>query len=159
MIVIATISILTAIAAPQGNKMLASYRLKATARQLFSTLYLSRARAIKENKTSIIIFQPANDEYTIFFDDGSAGNNWTPDNDDTIIANGKTEKGVDLFDTDIPFNTYAYNSRGLPDKAIPSDIYPAYVRFTDARGVWYAIELTPAGSAKVVSSTDGVTWF
>ena len=158
MVVLAIISIMVLIGAPKVIDWYPRMKTKAAVNQLAGLMQKAKISAIKANRTSKIIFSPANESYTIFFDDGAAGNNWAIDADDTLLASVQMAQGVDLFDTNIPFNTYGYSSRGLTDPNIPLNTY--YVRFLIHTNNYYAVRLIHTGNVAVVTSTDGgVTWF
>ena len=55
------------------NLILPDLRLKAAVRDLKSDMNLARLRAVRENQVVTVLFDMANDSYTVFLDDGSGG--------------------------------------------------------------------------------------
>lgn len=64
MIVLAIIAIMAAIAVPNIMDWLPNMRLKAEARELFSAMQKARSEAVKRNRDTAIIFDPANNSYS-----------------------------------------------------------------------------------------------
>lgn len=73
MIVVAVIGILSAVAIPTYLTWMPDMRLKATARDVYSTFQKIRLDAIKTNRDLGIVFTPANNTYTICTDSGPDG--------------------------------------------------------------------------------------
>ena len=63
LIVIGVIGIMAAIAIPAISSWLPNYRLKAAARDVYSTMQKARMEAVKLNHDTAIIFDVANDKY------------------------------------------------------------------------------------------------
>ncbi len=157
-VVAAIVGIVAFIAVPVIMDFVPNMKLKAAARDVYGQLQAARFEAIKANRTAVIIFNPLAETITAFVETGAAGNNWALDADDTLLTTVPIDPNIDLFATDIPFNTYGYDSRGGPHQAIPSGVYLVQLR-RDAIN-YMGIRLGPSGAMSIVNSGDGgVTWF
>ena len=72
LIVIGVIGILSAIAIPTISSWLPNYRLKAAARDVYSTMQKARMLAVKMNNNTAVVFDPGNNKYELC-DDWVAG--------------------------------------------------------------------------------------
>ena len=145
MVVIVVLVIVAAIAIPTFMSLLPGMRLNGSARAIFVTMNQTRMRAVAENTIGIIKFDPANNTFTAWLDDGPAGNNWALDSTDTSIKSGSTETGVSISSTTIPYNTFGYNSRGLP-AGTPG----AYaVTLTNSEGDTQQVQVSALGIVKM----------
>lgn len=84
MIVVAVIGILSAVAIPTYLTWMPDMRLRATARDVFSTFQKTRIDAIKANRDMAIVFDPATNTYSICSDPGIGGV-WATLNDNTVL--------------------------------------------------------------------------
>jgi len=114
MIVTVVLTIMAMVAIPTFISLLPGMRLNGSARDIFVVMNQTRMRAVAENTIGIIKFDPSNNTFTAWLDDGPAGNNWALDASDTSIKSGSMETGVSISSTTIPSHTFGYNSRGLP---------------------------------------------
>jgi len=73
LVVMGLIGIICAIAVPNIPVMLRSYRLRAAANELASTLQFARLTAISQNANSVLAFDMANQTYSVFSDNGEGG--------------------------------------------------------------------------------------
>lgn len=64
-VVVGIIGIMAAIAIPAMNAWAPNYRLKSAARDMYSTLQKARSMAVKFNRNTAVVFDPANDEYLL----------------------------------------------------------------------------------------------
>jgi prepilin-type N-terminal cleavage/methylation domain-containing protein len=122
-IVVAMIGIMAAIAIPAVMSWAPDYKLKAAARDVYSTLQKARSMAVKFNRDAAVEFDPTSNSYSICDDwDGSAcvGNQQT-----TTFASlgygigyghGNASSSVGGgFDNEVTFggDNVVFNSRGL----------------------------------------------
>lgn len=84
-IVIALISILSAIGTTQLLQSLPGIRLRAAARDLYSNMQTARMNAVKNNTTWGLVFDPANNRYLVCSDSG-ADNVWSTTADNTVFS-------------------------------------------------------------------------
>ena len=82
--VLAIIGILAAIAIPNFLSWLPNMRLKAAARDLYSSMQKARAEAIKTNRDWAIVFDTANNRYVLCSSPG-ADNSWSTLADNTAV--------------------------------------------------------------------------
>lgn len=82
--VLAIIGILAAIAIPNFLSWLPNMRLKAAARDLYSSMQKARAEAIKTNRDHAIVFDTANNRYVLCSSAG-ADNSWSALADNTVV--------------------------------------------------------------------------
>ena len=157
MVVIAIIAIISGIAIPNFLSMLPKSRLRSATRDIVSCLQEMKLRAIRENATTVVIFNLANDEYTAFVDNGpgAATGNWALDATDTIIKRIVLPPDIDLYDSGFTLspNTFGYDDRGLPGNNSFGSVSLTYNN-KDYRKV----TVNFAGNIRVQKSTDGVNW-
>lgn len=97
MFVIAVIGILSAVAIPTYLTWLPDMRLKATARDVYSTFQKTRLDAIKTNRDLAIVFNPLNNTYSICSDPGVDGIWSTVDGSNTVLqVNNFTQAGYGI---------------------------------------------------------------
>jgi len=158
MIAIAIIGILVAVAVPAVINWLPNYRLKAAARDLFSHMQKAKLEAVKRNTDVIIIFTTGGyvptgrvGSYQIFVDD--TPNNGAFDAGETVIAQISMPKNVSLYFNNFAANTTGFNSRGLPWS---NNWGRAELQNNNSR--FYQITLSSAGSLRMRTGKDGITW-
>ena len=145
MIVIAVLGIMAMIAIPSFMSLLPGMRLNGSARDIFVTMNQTRMQAVARNTVGVIKFDPSNNTFTAWLDDGPAGNNWALDSTDTTIKSGSTETDVSISGTTIPSHTFGYNSKGLP-AGTPG----AYaVTLTNSEGDTQQVEVNALGVIKM----------
>lgn len=83
MIALAIIGILSAIATPMILDWLPNMRVRAAARDLYSSMQKIRMEAVRSNHEWAIVFDPPNNSYQACSDPG-ADNNWTTLADNTV---------------------------------------------------------------------------
>jgi type IV fimbrial biogenesis protein FimT len=111
MVVVAMLAVLASVAIPEMSKLIKNAKLKTATRQLVSSLQEMKFRAIKENATTVMIIDEANDKYTAFLDNNPA--NWALDGSENIIAQIDLQSD-DLEITSTSLNkTLGFNGRGL----------------------------------------------
>ena len=147
MIVVAVFAIMATVAIPTFISLLPGMRLNGSARDIFVVMNQIRMRAVAKNTVGVIRFDTGN-SWTAWVDDGLAGINYWYDSNttppDTLIKSGTTETGVTIS-TDIPSNTFAFNSRGLP-AGTPS----AYtVTLTNTEGDTRIVQVNALGIIKI----------
>lgn len=153
MIVIAIIGIMAGIAIPNFFSFLPKNRLRSATRDIVSCLQEMKLRAIKENATTVIVFDLANDRYTAFVDNGpgAAAGNSALDASESIIRRETLPSELDIYNTSFVANTGGFTARGLPRNA--GTVFICYGN-TDYRRVIVNL----AGNIRVEMSTDGVNW-
>ena len=112
MVVIAIISIMTAIAVPRIGPWLASQKLSSSARDIYSMLQLSRLRAVKENANVFFSFNSLG--YSAFVDNGSGGgiaNDNVQNGTEPTIYSGQFGDSVSFMGASVP--SLWFNSRGF----------------------------------------------
>jgi type IV fimbrial biogenesis protein FimT len=119
MVVIAIISILSALAVPNLIKWRPKRQLSAATKEILSVMQYARSRALKENTRVGLLFDRANETYTVFFDNGAGANanNGTQDGDEPTVKSGRMPPGIDLKDTTLAADEVFFDSRGLLSNA------------------------------------------
>ncbi|MBT3367977.1 MAG: prepilin-type N-terminal cleavage/methylation domain-containing protein [Nitrospina sp.] len=146
MIVVAVFGIIAAVAIPAFMSLLPGMRLNGSARDIFMVMSQTRMQAVSKNTIGVVKFNPSNNSFTAWLDDGPAGNNWALDSTDTLIKSGSTETGVSISNTTIPYHTFGYNSRGLP-AGTPG----AYdITLTNSKGETQKVEVNAFGTVKML---------
>lgn len=145
MIVIAVFGIMTAIGIPAFMKLLPGMRLNGSARDIFVTMNLTRMQAVAKNSIGNIKFN-SDTTYTAWIDNPLLGTKYALDGNgvDTLIKNGTTETGVTISHN-IPYNTFAYNSRGLPSGTSAAST----ITLTDSGGAAKAVVINALGLVKM----------
>lgn len=122
MVVIAIMSILTAIAVPSIGPWLANHRLSASARDIYSMMQLARLRAVKENSNVFFSFNSAG--YTAFVDNGAGGgtaNDSIQNGAEPTLYNGSFgDNGITYGGATVP--ALWFNSRGFPSAQMGTTI-------------------------------------
>jgi type IV fimbrial biogenesis protein FimT len=119
MVVIGIIAILAAVAVPNIIGWRTKQRFLAAANEVHDAIKVARAAAIKENRTVVIQFEPANRRYTVF----AAATDFNDDGDQNDPGEGQRTIRSGSFKNDITMNTsysgsghrLTFNGRGLTD--------------------------------------------
>ena len=119
MVAIAIIAILAALAVPNFIKWRPERQLSAAAREVLSVMQYARSRALKDNVSVGLLFDRANETYTVFFDNGAGANanNGAQDGDEPTVKSGRMPPGINLKDTTLTADGVFFDSRGLLSNA------------------------------------------
>ena len=119
MVVIAIISILATVAIPNFFQWRPKRQLSAATKDVFAVMQYARSRALKDNVSVGLEFNPANESYTVFLDNGAGANagNGDLDGDEPTVKSGRMPAGIDLVNTTIAGNKVRFDSRGLLSNA------------------------------------------
>ncbi len=119
MVVIAIISILATVAIPNFFQWRPKRQLSAATKDVFAVMQYARSRALKDNASVGLLFDKANETYTVFVDNGAGANanNGTQDGDEPTLKRGKMPAGVDLISTTLAGDQVFFDSRGLLSNA------------------------------------------
>ena len=119
MVTIAIVSILSALAVPNLIKWRPKRQLSAATKEILSVMQYARSRALKDNVRVGLLFDRANEAYTVFFDNGAGANanNGTQDGDEPTVKSGRMPSGIDLKDTTLAGDEVFFDSRGLLSNA------------------------------------------
>ena len=112
LVVMVILSVLATIAIPTFYRWYPNYRLRDTAREIFSTIQTAKMTAVKENTNVVVWFNKTDDTYGAFVD--TDGNN-TQDVGERTLKSGVIHSDVDLYDiADFTLGTKTYfDTRGL----------------------------------------------
>jgi len=155
MVVIGIITVLATIAIPNFIGWLPKYRLGSAAREIFTIVQQARFLAVKENANVVVSFDPAQDSYMAFVDNGFGTNaeNMIQDADEATIFSGSMPARVDMYEAVFSLNPYFYfNSKGLPSGF-------GHVYLQGQPGDFKNITVSITGSARIQRSNDGTTWY
>jgi type IV fimbrial biogenesis protein FimT len=122
MVTLAIIGIVSAIAIPNMIGWRGEHQLRGAANNLVSDLQLAKIRAIREAETVAVMFDPANNSYSMFID---RNQDWILDPDDQQFRNVTLPAGVNLQST-----TFTGNRTRIDAKGMPSVIGTAHLRNT-----------------------------
>jgi type IV fimbrial biogenesis protein FimT len=155
MVVLSIIAILTGIAIPNFYTMLQKNRLRAATRDIVSCLQEMKFRAIRENARVVAIFDPEDNSYTAFLDNGpgSASGNWTRDTSETIIMQRNLSEGINMYNCTFSKDSAGFNSRGFP---AGNRIGSIYLKMGDMD--FRRIVVNFSGNIRVQKSTNGKKW-
>jgi type II secretion system protein H len=152
MVVISIMGVLAAMAIPSYVGTMSTRRLTSATDELIGACHLARMRAVRENTNVGVQFDPGNNRYTVFIDDGTnptiqfeAG--------ETIVQQGILPAGVDMYNTNFSNNTVAYNGRGF----LAGNAGSTYMKNT--KNEYMGLRVNIAGRPRFVRSSDGGgTW-
>jgi prepilin-type N-terminal cleavage/methylation domain-containing protein len=119
MVVIAIIGICSAIAIPNFIGWLPKYRLNSATSDVLGAMQSARLRALKDNASVVILFNPGADSYSVFLDNGAGANsgNGIQDGDEPTVRGGSMPAGVNLINTTLVGDTLRFDARGFPNGA------------------------------------------
>jgi type IV fimbrial biogenesis protein FimT len=145
MVIIAIISILATVAIPNFFAWRPKRQLSAAAKDVFSVMQYARSRALKDNVSVGLEFDPANEEYTVFLDNGAGANagNGTQDGDEPTVKSGRMPPGINLVSTDFG-DKVRFDSRGLLNNA------GGVVELKNSLGVTKKIEVIRTGNSRIL---------
>ena len=145
MVIIAIISILATVAIPNFFAWRPKRQLSAAAKDVFSVMQYARSRALKDNVRVGLEFDPANEEYTVFLDNGAGANagNGTQDGDEPTVKSGRMPPGINLVSTDFG-DKVRFDSRGLLNNA------GGVVELKNSLGVTKKIEVIRTGNSRIL---------
>lgn len=159
MIVIAIITVVSAITAPNLIRYLSGARLKSAATELQSTIQMVRLKAVKERSHVVITFDADNnsqidDKYKAFVDDGAGGgtaDNWVQDGSEETVRSVTMEPDVNMYEVIFSGQPLAvrFNSRGLP-----SGTGHVYFKI-NGKNKYMGIKVSITGRPRIVTSTTG----
>jgi type IV fimbrial biogenesis protein FimT len=161
--VVAIIGIMAAIAVPAIMSWLPNIRLKADARELYSTMQKAKMEAIKRNTCASIAFTtvafPATGGgYTLFLDngEGAAGTacNGTQDGTEPVLATTPVSTGITLVSASNIGGPKAvcFNSRALICSSQSGNVQLRHAT------QWYKLTVQAAGGFRMEKSSDGTNW-
>lgn len=162
LIAVAMISVIGAIAIISFATWLPNYKLKGAARDLYSTLQKARMIAVKTNGNSAVIFDLANNNYSLC-------DNWnssTSSCDGSLTTTDLTLLGYGIgfghgdatsaigvgFDNEVTYagDDVVFNSRGLCDAS-------GYVYLENTSGSTYSVGSLTSGAVRILKWHGG-TW-
>ncbi len=112
-IVVALVSILSAIAVPQFSLWAQSNRLNSGSLSIRFTLMLARSSAITKNSNVVVAFSTSADgSYTVFVDEDG---DYSQGSDEEVLEEGTMPTGISLYLTDFEDDKACYNPMGIPD--------------------------------------------
>ena len=109
MIVISILAIIAALSLPNLISWMAGYRSGSAAREILSVVKRARFRAVKENANVVVSFNPADESYTAFVDNGFGTNaeNNIQDPDEATVFKGSMPVKVDMYEAKFGSNSFA----------------------------------------------------
>lgn len=112
MIVLAIIAVAATVSGLAAGSTLSDVRLNTTALSLKSDMNLARLKAVRENRSILMVFHPGHGSYDIRVDDNGNGK---PDDDETPIREIGMPEGIEFSSVSFGFRrTWAkFDSRGL----------------------------------------------
>ncbi len=146
MVIIAIISILATVAIPNFFQWRPKRQLSAATKDVFAVMQYARSRALKDNVSVGLLLDTANEEYTIFLDNGAGGNakNGDLDVDEPTIKSGRMPPGIDLVNTTIAADKVLFDSRGLLNNA------GGIVNLRNSLNVTKSIEVIRTGNSRIL---------
>jgi len=121
LITIAIGGILMAFAIPNFIAWRANSKLIGVSQNLRGDLEMAKKRAIRENASVEVLFDPDNNgavsnRYEIFIYNGTTPDNWSRDSDETLLRNRQLEAGItiDLAATTFVNDGTRFDGRGIP---------------------------------------------
>ena len=155
MVVISILTIIAALSLPNIISWMAGYRSGSAAREILSVVQRARFRAVKENANVVVSFNPADESYRAFVDNGFGTNaeNNVQDADEATIFQGSMPVKVDMYEAKFGSNSYfRFNSKGLPSGF-------GHVSLQGNPDDFKQVAVSSIGSARIKRSKDGSTWY
>jgi hypothetical protein len=114
-------------------------------------------RAIKERVNVVMIFNPGNDGYAVFVDNGAGGGtakDGIQNGAEPTIRTGSMSSGIDLYQASFPSGAWVrFNSRGLPNGL------GGHVYLKNSQNNYMGVRVNITGNPRIVkSSNGGVSW-
>lgn len=148
MVVIAIMATLAAVAVPNFVAYRDNQSLGAGAREILGAIKKTRMRAVIEQRTALITFDPDADTYLTFLDDGSGGGvagNDVQDGTEATIVSGKLPGNVDM--TGAAFGTFGaknrFDMRGMAS-------FNGNVTLANSRGLIRRVIVLQSGHARII---------
>lgn len=157
MVVMVILAVLAVMGIPNLISWLPKYRSGSAAREILTVVHQARFRAVKENANVVVSFDPAQDTYKAFVDNGLGTNfeNMIQDPDEVTIFSGSMPGKVDMYDASFSGNPYFhFNSKGLP-----AGIIGGHVNLRCNPDDFIQVTVMNSGSARIKRSKDGTTWY
>jgi len=146
LVVMVILGILASLAVPTFSRWYPNYRLRAAAREVYSTFQTARLAAIKEGSATTygaVTFDTGNKTYRAFID---TNNDWAPTGTERILKQVTLPDSVDFDDITLPTDRTRFNNRGLVDMTGSGD---GTVKLKNDNGREETVTLLPAGSVKI----------
>ncbi|MDX9788268.1 MAG: GspH/FimT family pseudopilin [Desulfobacterales bacterium] len=156
MIVISILGIIAGVGGAGLNRWLPDYRLKSSVLDIRSMIQSARLEAVKNNADVFIRFDSNTRVCSSFLDNATdAPNRGILDGGDNPVMNLAMPAGIviiDLFGVVAPVVDVTINSRGFSTLA-------GEIHLKNARDTYQGVNLTLAGSSRIIRSADGgVSW-
>ncbi len=165
MIVVTIVGILAAIAVPAILSWLPNIRLKAAARDLYSTIHQAKLEAAKRNtctgiRFTTVAFPTTGGGFDFFIDNGvgvgGTACNGLRDGTETLLSSSVVGANVSLVSAlDINGAPLAlcFNSRAAVCRSLSGNI-----QFRNNQSRWYRATVSASGGVRLEVSSDGITW-
>ena len=114
MVVIAIIGICAAIAVPNFIGWLPKHRLNTATYDLLGAIQWARLRALKDHASVVIVFDPGDNSYSTFVDNGASPDDGLQNGDEPTIRSGAMPAGVNLKNTSFTAEKLQFDARGFP---------------------------------------------
>ena len=162
MIVVAVIGIMAAIAVPAIMSWMPNIRLKADARELYSTMQKAKMEAIKRNTCASIAFTTAvfpatGGSYILFLDNGEGAGtacNGQQDGTEPVLTTIPVSKGTTLASASNIGGPQAvcFNSQALICSSQSGNVQLRHATR------WYKLTVQAAGGFHMKKSSNGTDW-
>ena len=143
LVTLVVLGVMAAIAVPTFYNWYPNYRLKAAAREVYTTFQTARLAAIKEGTATTfaaVTFDTTNNSYQAFID---TNNDWVPTGSEQILRQVTLPADVKIAAVTLPSARTRFNDRGLVDSGT------GYVELQNDKNKTETITLLPAGSAQI----------
>ncbi len=149
LIVGAVMAILAAVSIPAIRSFSESTGMRGEAKQLMADLWQARQRAIATATPYSVAFDPDENSYTVFKDDGAGVDenaaNGTLDMGEEVVGSRMLEGGRRLDDIDLdPHNSIVFAPRGMLERGTTG----GYVCLADDDSRHHTIYIRPSGLCK-----------
>ena len=151
LVVMVVLSVLATIAIPTFSRWYPNYRLRTTAREIYSTIQTAKMTAVKENTNVVVWFDKDNDTFGAFVD--TNGDN-SKDGGERSLKDGTIHEDVDLYDiADFGLGDLTYfDTRGLAEGGWGNI---KLRRSDDPNSRIMRIGIWLSGTVEISESTDG----
>jgi prepilin-type N-terminal cleavage/methylation domain-containing protein len=111
MIVVVIIGAIAAMAIPRFGRILDDLKLKASGRDIISSLRLARSYAIAQKYQYGVYFDPETNQYILFKDKSNPGS-YTYDNNDSVVLTQTLPENIDFSYTSFSNNVVIFKPNG-----------------------------------------------
>ena len=153
MVAITIVSIIVVIAVPAWVNWIPSYRLKRATRDVFSSFQQAKLEAVRRNVNVAISFDPVNDAYTMFVDDGDGAggvpNDFTQNGTERLLGSIDLARQFKGSVTLVSANFSGAQQAGFDSRGLSANSRFGRAILTNTKGISLDIILLITGNIRI----------